>query len=254
VFGWLRHRRRKRLPPFPASWADILAVHVPFRSRLTQELQQKLDHATQVLVAEKNWEGCGGLTLTDEHRVTIAAHASRLVLGFENDFFEEVPTILVYPTAYQAPTQNVLAPGIILETQSGRLGEAWYRGPVILAWSDVRDAGHGRNRGRNVVLHEFAHHLDMRNGRSADGVPVLESAMQAKRWLAVTSREYQRLRRACQFGQSTALDCYGATNMAEFFAVATEVFFEAPNRLRLEWPELYRVLTEFYRQSLLEEA
>jgi Mlc titration factor MtfA (ptsG expression regulator) len=249
VLRWLRQYRRRRIQssPFPAAWSDILAANAPFRSRLAPAAQRKLDHSIQVLVAEKNWEGCGGLSLSDEHRVTIAAHVARLTLGFDDEYFDDVPSILIYPSAYEAPSLDVLGPGVVVEGRSGRLGEAWYRGPVILAWSDVPRAARPRGY-QNVVLHEFAHHLDMRNGRSADGVPVIESAEAAKQWLEVVPRDFNRLCSACRHGEAQVLDCYGATSMSEFFAVATEAFFETPRQLASTWPDLFQVLHRFYRQ------
>ncbi len=241
-------RRRLQLRPLPASWAETVARHAPFRARMTPELQRKLDVGIQVLVAEKNWEGCGGLRINDEHRVTISAHAARLTLGFDDDYFDDVLSILVYPDAYEAPSRDVVGPGVIVEGAASRLGEAWYRGPIVLAWSDVLQAGRGRHP-RNVVVHEFAHKLDMRNGPSADGVPVIESIADAKQWVRVTQRDYARLCAACRHGARQILDCYGTTNTAEFFAVATEAFFETPRELAADWPDLFKVLRKFYRQQ-----
>lgn len=251
MLQWLRNYRRRRVQarPFPASWPDIVSRNARFRARLDPELQRKLDQAIQVLVHEKNWEGCGGLSLGDEHRVTIAAHAARLTLGFDGDFFDDLRSVLIYPSAYEAPSRDILGPGVVVEGLSGRVGEAWNRGPVILAWSDVLHSTRQPHMGRNVVLHEFAHILDLRNGRVADGIPVIESFDEANEWLDVTKLDYQRLCDDCRHRRSSVMDCYGTTNEAEFFAVATEAFFESPRKMVSEWPDLFRILRRFYRQN-----
>lgn len=251
MLEWLRHYRRRRFASqaLPASWQAILTLRAPFRSQLDPPMREKLDHAMVIFVAEKNWEGCGGLVLQDEHRVTIAAHALRLTLGFEPDYFDEVDSILVYPSSYEAPSHQMVGSGVVLEGTSARLGESWYRGPVILAWSDIIKGTGKSGRANNVVLHEFAHQLDMRNGRDADGVPVIESSEQAEQWLEVVGHDYQRLCRLCQSGRRCVLDCYGTTNMAEFFAVASESFFETPRELKKEWPNLFAVLKRYYCQE-----
>ena len=248
MLGWLRRRRRRRWQSerFPDAWIDILTHNVPFYGRLPTTMQHKVRAWTQVMVAEKHWEGCGGLSLGDEHRVTIAGHAARLTFGFEQEYFDEIDSILVYPSAYEARTQRVVGPGVVIEDRVGRIGEAWYRGPIIVSWSDV--IAQGRPPGRNVILHEFAHQLDMRNGRVADGVPVTRTRAEADRWQAVTSRDYARLVEACQQGHRGMLDCYGATSPAEFFAVATEAFFECPVEMAREWPEYFELLSQFYGQ------
>jgi Mlc titration factor MtfA (ptsG expression regulator) len=135
------------------------------------------------------------------------------------------------------------------EGDSARLGEAWYRGPVILAWSDVLVEGRGERTGRNVTLHEFAHQLDMLNGRDADGTPPLETGDQDRRWLEVLERRYRELVEQCRDGSRMVLDRYGATNRAEFFAVATELFFERPDLMKRELDDLYGLFREYYRQD-----
>ncbi len=138
--------------------------------------------------------------------------------------------------------------GLIHVGGSGRLGEAWYRGPVILSWADARAGGQDPRDGQNVVLHEFAHQLDMLDG-SADGIPPLPAGEPTRHWRTVMKAEYERLVRESERGRATLLDEYGATSEAEFFAVATECFFEKPLPLSREHPELYGVLSDFYRQD-----
>ncbi len=248
MFGWFRKRRRQRIARrrFPDHWEAILHSNALFFHSLSSAQQERLRRSTQIFVAEKNWEGCGGLQMTDEHRLTIAAQMSRLTLGFADEYFDDVKSILVYPDAYLGKSQDQIGSGVVVEGSSSRLGEAWYRGPVILSWADVLATGRQENFGRNVVIHEFAHQLDMRNSPFADGVPVIESRQQAEHWLSTMARDYERLSALCDAGVPNVLDCYGATNPAEFFAVASEVFFEQPNLLNAEWPDLFVLLRDFY--------
>lgn len=231
---------------FPAHWEPILSID-PSVYKLDFAEQHKLRKSIQVLVAEKNWEGCRGLVLEDEHRVTISSQLAKMTLGFEQEFFDEVRSILVYPDAYVAKDQNQIGSGVVVESRSDRLGEAWYRGPVILSWQDVLATAVGENYGRNVVVHEFAHQLDMRNGAHADGVPVIESGHLAAKWVEVMQREYDDLVSRCHAGEPSLLDCYGASSLSEFFAVSSEAYFEEPGDLRIEWPELFDQLDSFYR-------
>lgn len=250
VFGWIRALRRRRLlqQPFPDSWKEILRNNARFVNGLDAASAQRLQRSIRILVAEKHWEGCGGLRIDDEHRVTIAAQIARMTLGFNNEYFPETQSILLYPDAYVATSQEQMGAGIVVESQSGRLGEAWYRGPVILSWQDVLATGRRQNFARNVVVHEFAHQLDMRNGRHPDGIPVIESAPFAELWQSTIAVELENLRTLCRQGVPNVLDCYGATSEAELFAVATEVYFEEPAELQREWPSLYRILSQFYTQ------
>ena len=249
VFSWIKKRRRRRIVEgaFPAAWLDILHENVSHYPLLTAEQQQKLRHDTQIFVAEKNWEGCGGLTVTDEMRVTIAAQACLLVLALDHDFFESVLSILIYPREYVVPDARRLGGGETVAADV-RLGEAWYRGPVILSWAEVIDDCRHLGHGRNVVWHEFAHQLDMQD-RAIDGTPPLGSREQYERWATVMSAELNNLRNARRIGRRTVIDPYGAASEAEFFAVVTECFFDSPVPLRQEHPELYGLLAEFYRQD-----
>lgn len=217
-------------------------------SALDERRRHRLRQCTQVLVGEKYWEGCSGLQVTDEIRVTIAAQAALLLLGWNDRYFDHLKSILVYPHTYLVPDSTHLPGGVVLESTDMRLGEAWYGGPVILSWSNVNRAGHPGQEGRNVVLHEFAHVLDQ-SDEFYDGTPELESAEQYDTWRDVMTAEFQTLRRAARRGRPTLLDKYGAENEAEFFAVATECFFEQPAALSRRHERLYNLLCGFYRQD-----
>lgn len=251
IFSWWARRRRRHLrrQPFPAVWQTTLDRNVPYLRRLTAAEQAKLRDDIQVLVAEKYWEGCNGLEMTDEVRVTIAAQIGLLCLGFQEEYFEMVESILVYPDAYVAPSQTSLGGGVVLEGESSREGEAWYRGPVILSWDDVLEDGRRDHDGHNLVLHEFAHQLDMQGGRTVNGMPILSNDAARSHWQTVIDRQYRQLERHCRQGRPPVLDCYGTTNLAEFFAVTTEVFFERPRALHQHHAELFDLLADFYRQD-----
>lgn len=231
--------------PFPQPWQTILDRLAPFTETLHPAALKRLRQRIQVLVPEKNWEGCGGLVVRDEHRITIAAHIARMTLGWDWESFDEVKSILIYPDTYVAQGPEMLGSTLVMG-DSVRLGEAWYRGPVVLAWRDVLQSTLQQNPGHNVVIHEFAHHLDMRNGQHADGIPPLEDRQLAEQWLEMLDEDPEELRELCQQGYYTALDSYATTNHAEFFAVASEVYFEEPQELAIHWPRVHNLLNRYY--------
>lgn len=246
IFAWLRERRRRRLraQPFPAPWLTYLHANVAHYRYLSEAEQQRLREDVVIFVAEKHWEGCGGLRMTDEIQVTIAAQACLLVLGMEHNYFDRVLSILVYPHGYEAEGAHR---GVV-EQGSGRLGEAHYRGPVILSWAEVLENGRHPRAGKNLVYHEFAHQLDMLDG-VINGTPPLGSRDEYSRWQKVMTAEYQQLIEASAHGRATLLDQYGTTNEAEFFAVATECFFDRPVELRQRHPKLYELLRDYFKQD-----
>ena len=250
LFTWLKNRRRRQLvaTPFPAPWLEYLDRNVTHYGYLSDVEQAKLRDDLRIFIAEKNWEGCGGLVLTDEIRVTIAAQACLLVLAMPHDFFPQVPSILVYPRGFRAPYRRRRGDFLEEHGYADELGQANYRGPVILSWADVLAGGRGTDAGQNLVFHEFAHQLDALNGM-LDGTPALDGPEQYRRWRHIMTREFQRLRRDVDQGYPTLLDPYGTTKEAEFFAVATECFFERPVELAARHPALYELLRDYYRQD-----
>jgi Mlc titration factor MtfA (ptsG expression regulator) len=247
MLSWLRRRRREQIlsQPFPQSWLDALATRVTHYPLLTADEQRRLREDVQIFVAEKNWEGCNGLELNDEMRVVVAGWACLLVLNRQHEYFSNVKSILLYPATYVVP--EVRQEGLIHGSET-MLGQAHYRGPVILSWKDVRRAGRLRGHGENVVVHEFAHQLDMLD-RSIDGTPPLDSREEYQAWTEVMSEEYQRLAADWNAGRPTVLDPYGTQNEAEFFAIATEAFFGRPALLEREHARLYELLRRYYRQD-----
>ncbi len=253
MFSLIRRWRRQRLlsEGFPQSWNAILRANAVFAHDWPQHEFELLQQQVQVIVAEKHWEGCAGLHVQDEHRVTVAAQIARLGIGLGNqEFFDDVQSILLYPDSYVGPTQSEIGSGVALHGQSSRVGEAWYRGPVILTWPEVLATGRQQTFARNVIIHEFVHQLDMRNGRHADGVPVIESSAAAQQWIRVLDDCLARLREECAQGRPELIDCYGATSRSEFLAVASEVFFEEPQQLRYWDPTLFEILNQFFNPSV----
>jgi MtfA peptidase len=252
MFGWLREQRRRRSleTPFPDEWRAILDSNMAHFGYLSAEERRRLCELVQVFVAEKSWVGAGGLELTDEVRVTIAGQACLLVLGLDHVLYANVETIIVYPAAVRpvrAEEPFFAAPRVVREVMPV-LGEAHQHGPVILTWRAVRRGGMHPGRAPNVVYHEFAHKLDMLDG-AVDGVPPLTDRREYRRWVEVCTREFEALREAVDQGAATLLDPYGLTDVGEFFAVVTEVFFDQPLELAEQHPELYDVLSRFYRQD-----
>ncbi len=242
-----RAARRKRLfaAPFPHGWLHILERNVRLYRILPDDLRRELRGQINVFLDAKVFEGCQGLTVTDEIRVTIAGHACLLLLSRATDYFPGFTTVLVYPDTFVVPTSHRDG---MLETRDlqPRLGESWHRGPVILSWGDVmRDATEHRD-GCNVVLHEFAHKLDEEND-VMDGLPVLDSDSHYASWTDVLRKEYSLLQEDAKRGVPQVLDEYGAASPSEFFAVATEAFFETPVELEDEHPKLYAELNKFYK-------
>jgi Mlc titration factor MtfA (ptsG expression regulator) len=252
MFG-ARARRRRRIlaEPFPAVWERYLEDNVRFYGRLDADQRHRLRELIQVFVAEKTWEGCGGLELTEEIQVTIAAQACLLVLGRSDRMYDDVQSILVYPSTVVAPPRRLGTfeqPRAPVSHGTTLLGEAWLGGPVVLAWDSVLAAGREEIHG-NVVFHELAHKLDMATG-TVDGTPPLESRAERRRWADVCTAAYLQHRMFVDRGWPTLMDEYGATNEAEFFAVATEMYFRTPGELAHEHPALYRLLRDFYRVSV----
>lgn len=253
VFQWFRNRRRERIlaRPFPAHWPALLADNIACYRTFSDDERTLLHQLVQVFVEEKNWEGLGGLTMTDEVQVTIAGQACILILGLDHDLYRRVESILVYPSTIVAPPSptgfgavqtDVAAAGVPV------LGQAWVRGPLIFSWDAVVRGGADARDGHNVVFHEFAHKLDMLSG-DADGVPPLADRETHARWVSVFDRTWHELHERMAKGRRTFLDAYAGESPAEFFAVATEQFFEQGRTMERKHPELYAVLRDFYRQD-----
>ena len=258
VFNFFRNRRRKKImqTPFPSSWEQILRNNVAHYCMLDNDERSKLRALIEVFIAEKYWEGAGGLELDDEIRVTISAQACLLLLDLPHNYYHNVLTVIVYPSTVVPPErkltffENRPAPAEIPQPIHG---QAFMQGPVIIIWDAALHGGRHPESGYNVIYHEFAHKLDMLDG-AADGTPPLRNKAEYKEWIRICSREFERLRQDAAMGRETFLNYYGATNEAEFFAVATEQFFDRPQIMIEQAPDLYRVLQEYYRQDPAKRA
>lgn len=241
--GLLRRLRRKRIlkkDPSPEFAFGLSAVR--HLRTLDPERRERVESDARVFAAEKHWEGCGGLKVSDGMKAVVSALACLLVADNRSTLFENTSSVLLYPSGYTAPQQS--GPVGIISQGSSRLGEAHVNGPVVLSWSDtLRHAT--QPTGRNVVLHEFAHKLDMLDGL-VNGTPALPESIPLDRWVDVMTQEYALLRSELVAGVIPTIDPYGATNPGEFFAVATEHYFERPFALRVDRPELYDLLKEYY--------
>src|SRR6202045_1361514 len=254
IFGLLKQRRWRQLQaqPFPRDWLVTIERNIPFFRRLSASDQAELLDHIQVFFAEKRFEGCGGLEITDEIRVTIAVQACLLLLHRKTDYFPRLLTVLVYPSTYLADEQRPVEGPVWEEGKMFRLGETGRTmGSMVLAWDAVKWGAVDPSDGKNVVLHEFAHQLDYENSAS-DGTPALATREQQLSWREVMRTEFASLRAAEETGIPTLLDTYGATNAAEFFAVSTEAFFERPVMLRAQHPRLYAELRNYFPQDPIE--
>jgi Mlc titration factor MtfA (ptsG expression regulator) len=249
MFDFLKSHRRAALRQEPLTNAEtaILEKNVPYLAKLDASDRRELGGLVRIFLAEKSFEGCAGLELTEEIKVTIAAQACLLLLHRETDIYPGVDSILVYPSAYRAPTRSAVG-GVVLESEQARLGESWTRGVVVLAWDHVKSGAAQPADGQNVVLHEFAHQLDSEDG-AMDGAPDLGARARFTSWAHVLGDEFGELSRRLHEGRRSDIDPYGATNPAEFFAVVTEMFFEKPRATKKQHPALYDELAAFYKQD-----
>ena len=248
LFSWLKRRRRRRLlaEPFPDAWSSYLGRNVRQYACLRPDQRDRLRDLLRIFVAERTWVGCSGFVVTDEVRVTIAAQACLLLLGIECDWcFDPLRSILVYPDVMALPPA-MQKHEVIVDEGLPISGQAWYRGPVILSWRHALMGGRHPHDGHNVVLHEFAHQIDALSGEMG-GSPPLPTRAKQKRWDDVMASEYEGFVADVRRGRPMVLDEYAAASRAEFFAVATEHFFEQPHRVQRFCPDLYDVLQMLYR-------
>jgi Mlc titration factor MtfA (ptsG expression regulator) len=226
----------------------MMERNVPYYRQLTPDERKELHGHIRVFLHEKDFEGCGGLEITDEIRVTIAVQACILLLHRKTDYFPLLSSILVYPSHYFAFSSRRLTGGLVREGIEARQGESWRRGPIVLSWDDVLHGAADPNDGHNVVFHEFAHQLDGESGAN-EGIPKLPNPTMYTAWARVLGNEYGKLLDDLKRHHRHLIDDYGASSPAEFFAVVTEAFFEKPRQLKSHHPELYAQMVSFYRQD-----
>ncbi|HZZ95067.1 MAG TPA: M90 family metallopeptidase [Usitatibacter sp.] len=241
-----RRRRRLRERPFPAAWRAILERRVPGVRRLPAPLRRQLEAHVQVFIAEKQFFGCDGLAIDDDVRVTIAAQACLLLLNRRSHYFPGLGQVLVYPGQFVVDRVRAEPSGVLQEQRHALSGESWTHGQVVVSWEDVLEGAADPADGRNVVIHEFAHQLDQHKGY-ANGAPWLGRRDRYPRWSRVMLEAYAGLRQQAAMGEASLFSHYGATSPAEFFAVASEVFFEQPAALAALHPAVYAELGSLYR-------
>jgi Mlc titration factor MtfA (ptsG expression regulator) len=249
--GWIRNWKRRRLLARhrvdDARWRRA-KKHLPFLDGLSADEARRLKEMAIVFLAEKEFAPVGGVRLTEEDRLEIALQACLPVLELGLDWYDGWVGIVVHPSDFQVKRSHTDEDGVVHEWDDELAGESWPGGPVVLSWEALEDSGSVAEGGANVVIHEFAHKLDMAGGE-ADGVPPLPARAARERWTRVFDAEFGRFCEAVEAGRETFLDPYAAEHESEFFAVASEAFFESPNALRREFPALYGLFRDFYRQD-----
>ncbi len=244
---WLEYQRDKiRNQPFKKQWRKIIQQRMPYFRQMPADLQLQLKQHIQVFLAEKEFVGCNGIKITDEIRITVAAQACLLLLNRQTNYYPKLHTILVYPSAFIKEQQSINADGTQQVKRMALAGESWEFGKVVLSWQDTLEGAQIPDDGRNVVIHEFAHQLDQENGK-ANGAPILAKRQSYQSWSTVFLAQFELLQKQARTGSTSLFDYYGATNPAEFFAVASEVFFEQSKQLFHEHPKLYQQLTGYYQ-------
>lgn len=246
VVFWPRIRiERIRKQAFPPAWQQTLLEKLPFVAAMPRAEQEQLHFLIKVFLADKTFYGCAGQRIDDQIRVTVAAQACLLVLNQNRIPYPDLNAILVYPSTFVATREVANELGLVSTDHIAMLGESWSQGKVVLAWDDVEKGVMNLQDGHNVVLHEFAHQLDHESG-TTNGAPVLRTRGAYKSWAHVFTEEFEELQREAAHGRHGLMDHYGATNPAEFFAVATETFFERPQEMAAHHQELYQQLKSYY--------
>lgn len=247
LFESHRHRERRELlaAGFRPEWRDLLARRMHTWVLLDAQERGRLEALTIKLLVELHWEPANGFALSEDVEVTIAAGAAYLLLGLPDDSFAKVHTVLVHPTTVVLTGEHSQVPGIVSDSPMAIVGQADIHGPVLIVWDEVLGEARHPGSGHNVVAHEFAHRLDMLDG-DADGTPPMSDAELANRWVRVCTDVYEQV---AEGRAGHVLRPYAGINPAEFFAVATEAFVDAPVDLRAEQPELYRVFCDYYGQD-----
>ena len=247
MWSWLRIPRKRVAIP-DRLWRVALD-RVPCLRNLPAADQQRLRQLSEKFLDEKIFEGVAGLAVTDRMRVEIAAQACLLILNLDHDYYRGWRTVILYPGDFRVPKEHVDDAGVVHAWTEELAGESWEGGPVILSWATHRAA----DPDINIVLHEFAHKLDMADG-TANGCPPLPPDISPVRWARDFDSAYGRLCSALDRGAPVPIDEYAADSPAEFFAVMTEQFFLRPDAVWSEFPAVYRHLRDFYRQDPLARS
>lgn len=247
-----RYRRKKIIKrDFSKEWMDIIERNVPLYHGLPHNLQQELLDHVKFFIYEKRFRGAKGLEVNDEMKVTIAANACILILNRKSNYFKKLSTVVVYPSSFYDNIDVQDSIGVVQQQKHHVLGQSYQLGLVRLAWDSSLSGGKNIYDGSNLIYHEFAHQLDT-NDNVADGTPILASRDEYPQWVETMSKRYKELLAEVKQRKKTFLGSYAATNAAEFFAVATEKFFEKPERMHREQADLYKELQDFYKQDPIQ--
>lgn len=242
---WRRERILKRAAFDESLWRSVLDRY-PFTRTLSPDERARLREDVILFLHGKTLVGAGGLVLRDEMRICIAAQACMLILALDLDYYRGWVEVIVYPDEFVAEYEHMDENGIVHQVAEPVTGESWLAGPVVLSWADAQLRGDAH--GYNVVIHEFAHKLDMLNG-DANGFPPLHAGMDRGAWSRDFSAAHEDFRARVERGEPAGIDPYAAESPAEFFAVLSEAFFEIPDTVLAEYPGVYRQLASFYRQD-----
>ena len=251
MFETLKRWRRARVlatAAIPdALWRDAIGS-LPFLLDLDDAERARLRDLVVLFLAQKSIVGAGGHDVTPRQRVVIALQACVLVLELGLDWYGDFHNVVVYPDEFVPGWTWEDDAGVVHENDGALAGEAMPGGPVVLSWPDVEASADFEAAGMNLVIHEFAHKLDMRDG-DANGCPPLDPPLDARRWKAALAAAYDDFVGRVDGDETTAIDAYAAESPAEFFAVLSEVFFAAPATLLHAYPDVYRQFVAFYRQD-----
>ncbi len=250
MFGWWRSWKRKRILQTPATREEReLALQGAWQwNRTPPQVFEEALKWMRIFLQETNFEGCGGHALTVEDKWMVASQAALMTVAYPDFYFDHIGSILIYPYSYVAKGKiQDVGSGVSLHGESYREGEAWYRGPVILNWHEVKRAKQDDNEGHHLVVHEFAHQMDMWNDPQADGVPPLPSHVDSDLWKRRLEGEWKEASRVVSSGYSILLNEYSLVSMAEFFAVSSEYYFQMPGELAHYHPGVFELLLDFYR-------
>lgn len=242
---WRRERILQRSSLDDGLWRSVIERY-PFTRMLTSEERARLRERVVLFLHEKSIVGAGGLALRDEMRMCIAVQACMLILNLDLDYYRGWAEVIVYPDEFVAEYEYVDEDGIAHRVEEPMTGESWLEGPVILSWADAELRG--GETGYNVVIHEFAHKLDMLNG-DANGFPPLHAGMNRAAWSRAFSAAYEDFKARIERKEASEIDGYAAEHPAEFFAVLSEAFFETPSAVLREYADVYHQLAGFYRQD-----
>ncbi|MFH1222969.1 MAG: M90 family metallopeptidase [Pseudomonadota bacterium] len=245
--AYIAYRRKKIMSlPLNPEWAKILNRNLSIYKVLPPDIKEQLHNLMKVFIAEKNFEGCGGIEMNEEIKVTVSAQACMLLLNRRPSFYPGLSSIIIYPSSFFAKDVEYVSPDHYIKSITPRIGESWKSGMVILAWDHVKNGAMDMDDGHNVVFHEFAHQLDEEDEKKADGVPVLRRPSSYLTWARVFLKEFRKLKKEIFLNKETVIDDYGSKSPAEFFAVVTEAFFEKPVQLKTKHPALYNILRDYY--------